>query len=65
MIYSVWGTEDGSEFTFVEGLDLPWTLAVNSPPQVRLKVFEADSYSDAMKLYYEWQGWEPYWKIDE
>lgn len=65
MIYSAWGTEDGSEFTFVEGLDLPEALAVSSPPQVRLKIFEADSYNDAMRQYHEWQGWEPYKPMDE
>ncbi len=65
MLYSAWGTEDGSEFTFIDGIEMRPDLVVNSPPHVLLKVFEADSYNDAMRQYHEWQGWEPYKPMDE
>jgi hypothetical protein len=54
--YSAWGA-DGGEFTFIPGTDPPKHDAVG----IRLlKVFEAESWDDAMRQYHEWQGWEPY-----
>jgi hypothetical protein len=62
VIYSAWGRDDGDgyEFLFIPGHELPPEHAGQSPGLTLLKVFEADSWDDAARQYYEWQGWEPY-----
>ena len=61
-IYSAWGRDDGAgcEFLLTPGRQLPPQEAEQSPGLQLLKVFEAASYNDAMRQYYEWQGWKPY-----
>lgn len=56
MKYSAWG-RNGEEFTFIPGTDPP---KHDTPGMQLLKVFEAESWDDAMRQYHEWQGWEPY-----
>jgi hypothetical protein len=54
--YTAWG-KNGAEFTLVEGEELP---AWDTSGMQLLKVFEAESWDEAMRQYHKWQGWEPY-----
>jgi hypothetical protein len=54
--YSAWG-KDGTDFIVVPGTDRP---KPGTPGMHLLKVFEADSWDEAMRLYHEWQGGGPY-----
>ncbi len=57
MKYTVWG-KGGVEFTVVEGEQPPaWC---DTAGMQLLKAFEAESWDEAMRQYYEWQGWGPY-----
>jgi hypothetical protein len=62
--YTVWGKfeKEGTEFTVVEGEQLP---AWDTRGQQLLKVIEAESFDDAMRQYYEWQGWGTYKPMDD
>jgi hypothetical protein len=59
MIYSAWGI-DGIANTFVEGDLLSEQQRQLDPDLELVKLFDAPSWNDAMRQYYEWQGWEPY-----
>lgn len=54
--YSVWATEDESCYTTLVGTE----PRVGEGCDKLVKVFFAADWNDAMKLWHEYQGWEPY-----
>jgi hypothetical protein len=59
VIYSAWG-KDGVATVFVLGDQLSDELRQMEPELQLVKTFEAPSWNEAARQYYEWQGWEPY-----
>lgn len=56
--YTVWANADRTSLTLCEGVKLRADLF--EPGLRPVKRFEADSWDEAMTLYHEWMGWEPY-----
>lgn len=60
--FTAWGPAEIAD-TLIEG---------DGPPDPRIhgklnliKVFEAESFDDALRQYHEFQGWEPHRPMDE
>lgn len=56
-IYSAWGLPGEKPDTYISGTQRPIWLERDS---VLHHVIEAANYNDAMKQYYEYQGWGTY-----
>lgn len=59
MVYSAWG-KNGVADTFIRGDRLANELRRIEPDLELVKLFDASSWNDAMRQWYEWQGWGPY-----
>lgn len=59
MIYSAWG-KNGVADLLIEGTTMRADLAEQEKGSKLIKTFEAESYEDAMRQYYQFQGWGEY-----
>lgn len=58
-LYTAWGSH-GRATLLLAGDLLPDWMYDEEPGLEMLKVFEAETWEDACRQYYAWQGWEPY-----
>lgn len=61
MTYTVWeGDDEPGLFMLVQGEQLSEQHKQTCPPMHLVWTFDAISPNDAMRKYYDWQGWGPY-----
>jgi hypothetical protein len=59
--HQVWTSPNGGPHTFViAGSEADELLTKGFPGEILVFEFFASSYLEAMNIYHEWQGWEPY-----
>ena len=61
-IYEAWGliNEKANTFSNVAGCKHLQDIGLMEPEHIALYSFKAESWTEAMTIYHEIQGWEPY-----